>query len=159
MTTKLIFSFLLALITMSTPAQTTNLNEGQKTEELRQQIGIDYSMPDFDTKKIDGKVIGVRLAKMLQILHDNYIDNVYRMRLSNILCEQNDKLRFASIEKYKITRITKTGDVIAIRMKVWLDKKSSEVKSAELIITFNKGVSENHKVNDLFTDLRRYIKE
>ena len=47
-------------------------NDDRK-EKTRKEIGLDYSMPDFETSRIDGKVIGTRLASILQYLkvHEN----------------------------------------------------------------------------------------
>ena len=56
------------LYTISISAQTTQQSEEARTAELREKIGIDYSMPDFNTSSLNGKVIGERLAKMLQFL-------------------------------------------------------------------------------------------
>ena len=65
---KLFLMTMLMLFTQSLSAQTTQQSEDARTVELRQELGIDYSMSDFSTSKIDGKVIGERLAKMLQQL-------------------------------------------------------------------------------------------
>lgn len=63
--------FLFALLLMACAnvnAQTSSRSEDEKAIEYRQKIGIDYSMPDFNTSSLNGKVIGERLAKMLQFL-------------------------------------------------------------------------------------------
>ncbi len=69
---KLLILLMLMVCVFGAHAQTAVQQDDLKVTELRQQIGIDYSMPDFDMKKIDGKVIGVRLAKMLEFLQKNY---------------------------------------------------------------------------------------
>lgn len=38
---------------------------------MREKIGLDMTMPDFETKKIDAKVMGDRLAGMLDYLMEN----------------------------------------------------------------------------------------
>ena len=58
-------------------AQTAAQQEDPKVTEMRKEIGIDYSMPDFKTKKIDGAVIGAHLAGMLNLLQNYYNDGTY----------------------------------------------------------------------------------
>lgn len=43
-----------------------------KQAEMREKIGLDLSVPDFETKRIDAKVMGERLAGMLDYLMENY---------------------------------------------------------------------------------------
>jgi hypothetical protein len=144
---------------VSLSAQTTQQSEDARTAELRQKLGIDYSMPDFSTSKIDGKVIGERLAKMLQKLQSKYDDCVLNQNISLIQCEQIENLNYTTVEKLNITRISKVGDVITIEAKTKLGNNAAKVKNAKLSFVFNKGVSESTSVNDLFKDLGRYIKD
>lgn len=65
---KILFTLCLLLGAISLSAQTTQQSEEVRTAEVRENIGIDYSMPDFNTSMIDGKIIGTRLAKMLTLL-------------------------------------------------------------------------------------------
>ena len=39
-----------------------------KRAEVREKLGLDLLVPDFDTKKIDAKVMGTRLAGILDYL-------------------------------------------------------------------------------------------
>lgn len=48
-----------------------------KQAEMREKIGLDMTVPDFDTKKIDSKVMGTRLAGILDYLMENYQQGVY----------------------------------------------------------------------------------
>lgn len=139
-------------------AQIVQNDETRKTE-LRQEIGIDYSMPDFNTSSINEKVIGTRLAKMLKYLDGNTNNyNVYSY-LSSIQCEQIEGLNYVTVESYKIKNISKQGDVITIMLKTKLKQNAKNIKSADLLITFDKGVSESQAANDLFCDLGRFIKD
>ena len=156
---KLFLMTMLMLFTQSLSAQTTQQSEDARTVELRQELGIDYSMPDFSTSKIDGKVIGERLAKMLQQLQEKYDNCVLNQYISLIQCEQIENLNYATVEKLHITRISKVGDVITIEAKTKLSNNAAKVKNAKLTFVFDKGVSESISVNDLFKDLGRYIKE
>ena len=150
---------MLMLFTQSLSAQTTQQSEDARTVELRQELGIDYSMPDFSTSKIDGKVIGERLAKLLQQLQSKYDNCVLNQYISLIQCEQIENLNYATVEKLIIARITKVGDVITIEAKTKLSNNAAKVKNAKLTFIFTKGVSESTSVNDLFKYLGRYIKD
>lgn len=156
---KLLLITLLMVFTLNISAQTTQQSDDARTVELRQKLGIDYSMPDFSTSKIDGKVIGERLAKMLQQLQDKYDNCVLNQYISLIQCEQVENLDYATVEKLNITRISKVGDVITIEAKTKLDHNAAKVRNAKLSFVFDKGISESTSVNDLFKDLGRYIKE
>lgn len=156
---KLLFTICLLLGAISISAQTTQQGEDARTAELRHKIGIDYSMPDFNMSKIEGKVIGERLAKMLRLLQSNAKDPVYNQRLSSILCDQNDKLNFCTIDKFKISNVSKQGDVITIKMNASLMQNSYGIKNSDFCVVFNKGVADNQTANDFFSDLSRYIKD
>ena len=156
---KLFLMTMLMLFSQSLSAQTTQQSEDARTVELRQELGIDYSMPDFSTSKIDGKVIGERLAKMLQQLQEKYDNCVLNQYISLIQCEQIENLNYATVEKLNITRISKVDDVITIEAKAKLSNNAAKVKNAKLTFVFDKGVSESTSVNDLFKYLGRYIKE
>lgn len=147
------------LFTISISAQTTQQSEDARTAEIRQKIGIDYSMPDFSTSKIDGNVIGVRLAKMLRLLKEHVLDYNWSNKIIAICCEQHDNLRYATLERFSIKKISKSGDVITIVMNLKLGENSSGIKTIDVPVVLDKGVSESLKVNDLFSDLSRYIKE
>ena len=156
---KLFLMTMLMLFTQSLSAQTTQQSEDARTVELRQELGIDYSMPNFSTSKIDGKVIGERLAKLLQQLQNKYDGSFLNQYISLIQCEQIENLNYATVEKLNIARISKVGDVITIEAKTKLSNNAAKVKNAKLTFVFDKGVSESISVNDLFKNLGRYIKE
>lgn len=71
---KLLIIIMLMACAYCAQAQTAVQQEDSKVTELLHQIGIDYSMPDFKTKKIDGVVIGTHLAGMLNLLQKYYND-------------------------------------------------------------------------------------
>lgn len=157
---KLFFTLLLLLGATTLSAQPLGQSQDDNyTIELRQKLNIDYSLPDFSTSKLDGKVIGTRLALMLQRLQDNYRDAVYNQYLSKLVCEQNDGLNYLTIENLKIQKISKSGDVITILTNVKLSKNPLGLKNTEICMAFTEGVSDNKSVNSLFSNLVRYIKE
>ena len=157
---KLFFTLLLLLGATTLSAQPLGQSQDDNyTIELRQKLNIDYSLPDFSTSKLDSKVIGTRLALMLQRLQDNYRDAVYNQYLSKLVCEQNDGLNYVTIENLKIQKISKSGDVITILTNAKLSKNPLGLKNTEICMAFTKGVSDNKAVNSLFSNLARYIKE
>ncbi len=86
-----ILTFLLLLSTVSLSAQwrSTKLSEEEKRVEYREKIGIDMSVPDFETKKIDAKVMGSHLANILTFLMKNYQQGFYISQLKDIASDQN----------------------------------------------------------------------
>ena len=157
---KILFTMFLLLGAATLSAQPAGQSkEDQKAMELRQQLNIDYSMPDFSVKKIDGIIIGIRLAQMLQRLQDKYTDDIYNQYLSKIVCEQIDSLNYVTISNFKIKTISKTGDVITIKSHAKLNKNPLGIKDTEIDMAFVRGVSDNKSVNALFSLLSKYIKE
>ena len=100
----------MSVCAFSAYAQVAAQQEDPKVAELRQQIGIDYSMPDFKTRKIDGAVIGTHLAGMLNLLQKYYNDATYNWKLAAIVKEQIGLVSQVSVDKLKINEITKAGD-------------------------------------------------
>ena len=127
---KLFFTLLLLLGATTLSAQPLGLSQDDKNAiELRQKLNIDYTLPDFSTSKLDGKVIGTRLALMLQRLQANYREAVNNQYLSKIVCEQNDGLNYVTIENLKIQKISKTDDVITILTNVKLSNNPLGLKN------------------------------
>ena len=157
---KLFFTLLLLLGATQLSAQPLGQSQDDKNAiELRQKLNIDYTLPDFSTSKLDGNIIGTRLALMLQRLQANYREAVNNQYLSKLVCEQNDGLNYVTIENLKIQKISKTGNVITIISNAKLSKNPLGLKNTEIRMVFTKGVSDNKAVNSLFSNLVRYIKE
>lgn len=156
--TLLLFSLLLMVCGMA--AQSTQIDE-KKMMEYRETIGLDYSMPDFDTSKIDAKVIGVRLAKILQSLEVNYTQGYYNRTLASILSEQleNPAYRFVPVKKIKTQKITKTGDEITVLLKTTFTSPDLGKQNAILTFRFFQGISDYDSINKLFYTLGHYLKE
>lgn len=138
-------------------AQTAVQQEDPKVTELRQQIGIDYSMPDFKTKKIDGSVIGTHLAGMLNLLQKYYNDGTYNWELAAIVKEQKGMVSQVSVDKLKIKEISKVRDSISIMINTKLSKNAEGINSTDILLIFNKGLSDSPTVNSLFSYLSRYV--
>ena len=138
--------------------------QDQTREELRQQIGLDYSMPDYQVSKIDDKVIGTHLAKMLRFLEKNYRDAIYNQYLSKIRSEQlNDlSLRFIGVDKVKVTGVSKKGNEIVVTIQT-MSKVSKEISKKKTLITdlhlrFMDGISDSYSTQRLFANLNRYAR-
>ena len=155
---KFLFTMFLLFLSATTLSAQTSANPEKQAlynAEVREKLALDYSLPDFSTSKLDGKVIGTRLALMLQRLQDNYRDAVYNQYLSKLVCEQNDGLNYVTIENLKIQKISKTGNVITIMSNAKLSKNPLGLKNTEICMVFTEGVSGNRTVNSLFSNLAR----
>jgi len=154
---KLLFICVLILSALTVSAQTTNLNE-ERTAELRQNLNIDYSMPDFNTSKLDPDIIGSRLSKILTVLVKNPSDQMHKSLLSAIVCEQKD-LAFVTVNDYKVKTISKQDDTISVMLGIILEPNAKKLKKTDINLTQVKGIPESPKAIDLFSYLSRYIRE
>ena len=158
----LLFAFLFSLaIPQSLSAQS---QDDKKREELRQQIGLDYSMPDYEVSKIDDKKIGTHLANMLRFLERYYKDTIYNQYLSKIRSEQlNDlSLRFIGVDKVKVTGVSKKDNEIVVTIQT-ISKVSKEISKKKMLVNdlrlhFVDGISDSYSINTLFTNLNRYAR-
>ena len=118
-----------------------------KQAEMREKIGLDLTVPDFDTKKIDAKIMGPRLQ------------GVYDRRLCSIASEQNEALENAyfQIKKMKSLNSVKKGNEIAILMRADLQKNAANVKQTDIAFHFVDGLSESEKVNVMFSYISHYV--
>lgn len=64
-------------ISQPLPMQTDSM----RLEKFRTEIGLDLSVPDFETKTIDAEVMGTRLAGILDYMMENYNQSVYNRKL------------------------------------------------------------------------------
>lgn len=124
---------------------------------MRKDIGIDYSMPDFRTKKIDGKLIGTHLAGMLKLLQKYYNDGTYNWKLAAIVKEQKGMASQVAVDRLRITEISKTDSIICVKMSIKLSNNTEGIKNTIIEILFQNGVSDSPYVNSLFSYLSRYV--
>lgn len=162
---KILLSLCLLLSSLLASAQYSNTSFEQsdeaKKQELRQQIGLDYSMPDYSVKKIDESVIGPRLAKILTRLLDTYKQPLYNQFLAMIRSQvaEDPNLQYVHVEKMKLLNISKAGNTITIRFNTFTKDKNRGKLDYDLDFTFVDGLSEDKTVNDLFSNIGRYIKD
>ena len=160
-TLLLLFLLLGAAGTVSVSAQSTwgNTSDDQYNTEVRQKLNLDYSMSDYQTGKIDPKVMGPRLASILQELVDKYKRSDYLSILSMIQADQIEGLDYCTIEKLGLENVTKSGNTITIRFKTTLNKNPLNIKKSDLTISFVDGVSHIKYANSLFMTISKYLKE
>ena len=162
---KQITLFFAFLLTLAMPLCLSAQEQGPQTrEELRQQIGLDYSMPDYNVSKIDEEKMGTHLANMLRLLERNYKDVIYNQYLSKIRSEQlNDlSLRFIGVDKMKVTGVSKKGNEIVVTIQT-MSKVSKEISKKKTLITdlhlrFMDGISDSYSTQRLFANLNRYAR-
>lgn len=141
-------------------AQSTwgTVSDDQYKSEVRQKLNLDYTMPDYTTNKIDSKLMGPRLATILQELCAKYKQDGFLSSLSMIQCNQIEGLDYCTIEKMSLESVSKTGNTISIHFKTTLAKNPLDLKKSDLILAFVDGVSENKKVNSLLSNICNYMK-
>ena len=134
-------------------------SDSVRIAEYKKAIGLDTTVPDFDTKKIDAKVMGSRLANLLNYLLENYNKDTYELQIAQILGEQHESLQhlYYKIKKMQFANASKQGDTITVLMNVWPDKNKADVNQANMVVRFVDGVSDDRTINDLFSFMSRYV--
>lgn len=150
---------LVSFTSISAQSSSELTKEQQYKASVRQQLALDYSMPDYSTSSINPKVMGLRLAKMLEYIRDNYQQLIYLNALSMIQTSQIEGMFGGRIEKLKLKNVTKQGNEIRIVYKTTLEPNNLNMKSALLTFSFIDGVSEDKSVNDFFSSICRFIKD
>lgn len=87
-----LFTLCLLLGVMTLSTQTTKLYEIEKQEqyknEVHAELALDYSMHDYSVSKRAPKVMGTRLAKMVEYICRNYQQQVNLAVLTMLQSEQ-----------------------------------------------------------------------
>jgi hypothetical protein len=160
---KLLFVCVLLSTALFASAQTRNLTydidrEQHKRQKIREQIDLDYSVPDYNVSVPDEKVMGWRLAKILQSLEENYSQGLYNQYLTQIRNAQTETYSLSSIEKIKILNIQKQDSVITVKINTYVKENKNKINS-DIVLTFTNSVSDDDIANYLFGDIARYIKK
>ena len=158
---KLLLISLLFLGAVNMHAQTHfNQNyESEQIEQCRQTIGLDYSMPDYSTSKVDAKVMGPRLAKIVDKILEMCKQEINLNKIAIFQARQIDGLNYCKIKKLQLKEVTKRGNEISVVFKTTLDTNVKNIKQAQLTFKFVDGVSDDMATNDYFSSVCRYIKE
>ena len=161
--TKIVFTLFLFFASLSVCAQpkwmTPEKTQEEKTEEIRQTIGLDYSMPDYSVSTIDSQVMGTHLAQLVEYFCANYNQNLYDTALSLILEQQINGLNYPSIKDLRFSKVTKKDNEIIMVFDTFLDPNNLNLKRVPLTFTFIDGVSDSKNVNDLFMYMARYANQ
>ena len=147
------------LTSVSIPSNAIERCGEPEVSELRQKTGLDYSMPDYSVKKIDERVVGPRLAFILNHIVTHNSENTHSTMLSPLLREQNENLRYVSPKKVKVMKITKQVNEISILLKVWLQPNGENLSVIDIPITFTDGISDSNAANRLFMTINRLYKD
>ena len=147
--------------TMSISAQTSSelSKQEQYKQEVRERLQLDYSMPDYSISKIDAKVMGPRLSKILETICDNYQQYTNLSALSVIQSNQVEGLSYGRVKKMKLDNVSKQGNEIIIRFNTTLESNNLNLKKSQIVFRFNEGVSDDIATNDFFSNICRDIKE
>lgn len=154
-------TILTTLMLMASVAMSAQVNKELTDEyknEVRQKLSLDTTLPDYSVYKVDAKVMGPRLASILQELVAKYKRSDYLSILSMIQADQIEGLDYCTIEKLGLENVTKSGNTITIRFKTTLVKNPLDLKKSDLIFTFIDGVSPNRQVNSFFSNICNYMK-
>lgn len=151
------------LVSLAGFAQANKQTDEEKLAEyqnrVRNALQLDYSMPDYSTSKIDAKVMGPRLAKILERILETYDQNIYLSSLSYIQSSQVEGLNYGRIKSMKLGKVAKLGNEITICFNTTLEKNNLGLKKSQIEFIFVDGVSPDQKTNDFFTNICRYIKD
>ena len=157
---QLLITLLLFIGTMNVFSQLRTVGtDSERIAEYKKAIGLDTTVPDFDTNKIDAKVMGSRLANLLNHLLQNYNKDTYELLIAQILGKQNESLQhlYYKIKKMQFAHASKQGDVMTVLMHVWPDKNIADVNQADMTFRFVDGVSDDQTTNALFSYMSRYV--
>lgn len=114
-------------------------------------------MPDFEMNRIDSKVIGTRLASILQYLKTHDDEFSIKSQLAIILRDQEPALQYAIIEKFKTKTIRKNGQEINVIIELTIGKNPLGIKRRNITLRFVDGLSDNVAENDLFRYICNYL--
>ncbi len=162
---KLLFVFFLSLCVVPSSAQLLQHRfakvetDSARMAKYKEKIGLDMTVPDFNTKSINSKVMGPRLANIIQFLLENYHQSAYSNRVCKIVKEQEpafEKLG-VKIKKIEFVSAQKRGNEIALKFSLKLDKNEAKIKQTTVVFSFSDGVSECMTANELFSDMSKYV--
>lgn len=151
---------LLLLPCIPSSAQSTPFADLPMEEKFRRQIALDYTLLDYNVTKPDAKVMGWRLAGILQFLEKNYMQGLYNQKLSSIRASQMEDInyRYLHIDKIQFKHIQKRDSVITIVINMFVKVDKKKKISNDVTLTFKNSLSDDVTANELFSDIGRYIK-
>ena len=148
----------MATAVVSAQGLKTNVDEDRKAD-IRKTLALDYSIPDYSTSKPNPKVMGQRLADILNKFQEMTQSQTIMGTLSVIQAQQIDGWVYCAVKKIKLHNVEKSGNQITISYNTELDKNQKNLKKVQLVFKFVDGVSDDMATNNIFTNVCRYIKE
>ena len=116
-------------------------------------------MSDYSTSKIDAKVMGKRLADILNKFSQMSQSQTIMGTLSVIQAQQIDGMVYCDIKKVKLNKVRKQGNTITIVYDTELAQNQKNLKNSKLVFSFVDGVSDDVASNDFFINVCRYVKK
>ena len=149
---------LMAMVVVSAQGLKTTVDEDRKAE-IRETLALDYSIPDYSTSKANPKVIGQRLADILNKFQEMSESQTIMGTISVIQAQQIEGMIYCAVKKVKVNKVQKQGNTITIVYDTDLAENAKNLKKSKIEFTFVDGVSEDVATNDIFSNVCRYIKE
>ena len=155
----MIITALMLMVSMGGAAQVkTGLTDEYKNE-VHKTLALDYSMPDYSTSKINSKVIGKRLADILNKFQEMTQSQTVMGAISVLQSQQIEGMIYCPVKKVKLNKVQKQGNIITIVYDTILAENAKKLKKSQMVFSFIDGMSDDIATNDLFTSVCRYIKE
>ena len=138
----------------------SSYSDSAKIAEFREKIGLDMSVSDFETKKINAMVMVERNASLINFLMENYHQAFYGQQIARVLREQNEEvgMGYVEIKKMKFLHASMSGNAMTFLFKVWLVVNTTDDRLAKMKLLFNDGISESKTVDELLSYMSRYVK-
>lgn len=97
---RMIITTLLLVATVGVSAQGLKTNDDEdRKAEVRKMLALDYSMPDYTTSKVNPKVMGKRLADILNKFKEMSQSQTNMGTLSVIQANQIDEMIYCAYKK------------------------------------------------------------
>lgn len=126
---KILFTALLMLVSLTGFAQAKNYNEEYKTRVCN-ILQLDYSMPDYSTSRINAKVMGDRLVKILEKMQEMSQSQTNLGSLSVIQSRSIEGVSYCSVTNVMFAKATKQGNVITLYFNTKLAKNVKKIKKS-----------------------------
>ena len=112
---RMIITMLLLIATVVVSAQglKTNVDEDRKTE-VRKTLALDYTMPDYSISKVNAKVMGQRLADIMNKFQEMTQSQTMMGTISVIQAQQIDGMIYCAVKKVKLNKVVKQDNTITI---------------------------------------------
>jgi len=104
---------LMAMVVVSAQGLKTTVDEDRKAE-IRNTLALDYSMPDYSISRVNPKVMGQRLADILNKFQELTQSQTNMGTLSIMQAQQIDGMLYCAVKKVMLDKVVKQGNAITI---------------------------------------------